>query len=383
MRSTSFARLALALCAVSLWPLVRCATDRGGRTDSEQAERMFAFLKSVSAGEPDLEMLDAVLDTRGMELIVEQQNRRATIDKAQYRDLLLGLQDAEAPDIQPVDPGERAQLGVRRLKLQVWPGLKWATRNVELLENRLALVKGMDVADQARTIASSFLPEPLRETPEVFLVAGGRAGFYAGDDCIYMDLLNMSFSPDGVKPLVESDIIEFFAHEMHHIGFGALSRSRLDQLRLNEMQQRAYGFVSGLVAEGSATYLINGHRDIERIRSHRHYAEFFESETDLREICEDVLRSIEDGRIENDDDYSRATEPLLGMGVHAAGSLIVQVIDQAGGLDPVMGVLQDPRRLLLEYNDAARELMTQSESDSIYLFDEEVVNMVADMGLSR
>ncbi|MFX1265695.1 MAG: DUF5700 domain-containing putative Zn-dependent protease, partial [Promethearchaeota archaeon] len=169
-------------------------------------------------------------------------------------------------------------------------------------------------------------------------------------------------------------------HEMHHVGYHDLSSYKFSQLRLNEKQSRVYGFVSGLVAEGSATYLINGHRDMDFIRNNRRYAGYFNLDDDLREICEDILQSILNGHIENDDDYSKATEPLLGMGYHAAGSMIMHVIYHAGGLEPVMRVLQDPRLLLIEYNGAAEKLMTESKSDSIYLFDEELVDIISHMG---
>jgi len=171
-----------------------------------------------------------------------------------------------------------------------------------------------------------------------------------------------------------------FAHEMHHIGYRNLSKNIRGQLRLDEMEGRAFEFISGLVAEGSATYLINGHCDINLIKSHRRYIRYFELEKDLREICEGILRSILDGHIVNDDDYSKATKQLLGMGYHAAGSMIMHVIHQANGLEHIMRVLQDPRLLLIEYNKAAGDLMAESESTSIYLFDEELVKAVTDIG---
>ncbi len=341
---------------------------------------MLAFLKNVSEGELNPKTVDVVLETKGMDLIIEQQNKRATINKAQYRVLLLSLLDENAPDIEPADSTVRARPGVQRLEKSVWPALKWAKENVDLLEDRLAFLNELDVGSQAKEIADSFLPEPLQSVPKIFFVAGGRAGYYAGNNCIYMDLLNMTYSPRGVKPFVESDIIHFFAHEMHHVGYGHLRDRILSQLRLNEKENRAFGFVSGLVAEGSATYLVNGHRDIDFIKNHRSYACYFNLKSDLREICESILQSIFNGYILNDDDYSKATEPLLGMGYHAAGALMMHVIYQAGGLEPVKRVLRDPRLFLIEYNKAADELMEMTESDSAYLFDEELVNRITNMG---
>ena len=360
--------------------LFQCASSHKGKTNSEQAELMLAFLREVSQGKPNSEIIDAILETKGMSLIIDQQNKRATISRDQYRNLLISLLNEKLPDIEPVDSTERAKLGAQRLRNNVWPALKWAIENVGLLEDRLNFLNDLDIASQAKSIADSYLPEPLRSIPEMFFVVGGRAGFYAGDDCIYMDLLNMSYSTKGVKPLVESEIIDFFAHEMHHIGYRNLSKNIRGQLRLDEMEGRAFEFISGLVAEGSATYLINGHCDINLIKSHRRYIRYFELEKDLREICEGILRSILDGHIVNDDDYSKATKQLLGMGYHAAGSMIMHVIHQANGLEHIMRVLQDPRLLLIEYNKAAGDLMAESESNSIYLFDEELVKAVTNIG---
>jgi hypothetical protein len=360
--------------------LVQCESNSTGNTDSEQAEKMLTFLKNVSESESKLEMIDAILETRGMDLIIEQQNKMATINKAQYRILLLSLQNEEMLEIEPVDSSVRAKLGVQRLKNNVAPALKWAIENVDLLEDRLTFLNDLDIGSQAKALADSFLPEPLRSIPTIFFVIGGRAGYYAGDECIYMDLLNMSYSPKGVKPFVESDIIDFFAHEMHHVGYGDLSKSKRSQLRLNKGENRAFGLISGLVAEGSATFLINGHRDLDLIRNNRRYVKYYNLENDLREICESILHSILSGQIQDDDEYSDATEPLLGMGYHAAGAIITNIIYQTGGLEAIMRVLSDPRLFLKEYNRAAESMMNNSDSDTIYLFDDELVNVVANMG---
>ncbi len=380
MKYKNLKLLMLFFCAMILGAFAQCAGGKTGKADSEQAELMLELLRNASEGELDSALANAVMETKGMDLIIEQQNKMATISKAQYRILLLSLPNEKVPAIEPVDSTERAKLGLQRLRKNVWPMLKWAMENVNLLEDRLAFLGGLDVEGKAKKIADSFLPEPLQSIPRIFFVMGGRAGFYASDDCVYMDMLSMSYSPKGVKPLVESDIIDFFAHEMHHVGYSTLRNDRLSRLELNEMEKRAFGFLSGLVAEGSATYLISGHGDINSIIGNRRYARYFDLDRDLREICEDILHSVMDGRIENDDDYSKAIEPLLGMGYHSAGSIIMHVIDEAGGQKSIMRVLQDPRLFLAEYNKAAEDLMARSEPDSIYLFDEDLANILANIG---
>jgi len=360
--------------------LIASSNTKNEKINFTQAELMISFLQHVSAGKVNPGMIDAILETRGMDLIIEQQNRRAKVNKAQYHKILSHLLDKDAPDLDPVDSSERAKLGVKRLKQAIWLYLKWGVKNGDLLKKRLIFLKDLNIAFLAKKKADLFLPEPLVSIPEIYVVAGGKAGFAASENCIYMDLLNMSYSKQDAKPLIESEIIDYFAHEMHHVGFHKLSHNLINRLKLDEVQKVVYGFVAGLVAEGSATYLINGHQDFSSIKNNRRYIKYFNLEKGLLEICEGVLHSIFNGNIQGEDDFSLATKELLGMGYHAAGSQMIHVIDQAEGVEAIMKILKDPRLFFIKYNEAAKRLMAKPGTHSYYLFKKKLVNTIKNLG---
>jgi hypothetical protein len=196
-----------------------------------------------------------------------------------------------------------------------------------------------------------------------------------------MDILVVSFSrARREEPFISKrEITTYFAHEMHHVGF----RAQMDRLRrsltLDEVSERALGFVAGLVSEGSATYLINGNRKIETLREGRSYAKFFTMGDDLLRLCGEIVESILNGEIEDDDDYSIATQPLLGMGLHAAGAAMMHVIDLGSGIESIMKVIGDPRLLLLEYNLAAEKIQTEPHTQRVYRFDRETTERLASL----
>jgi hypothetical protein len=345
-----------------------------------QAELMLSFLQNIKEGSISEDLIDSILKSKGMELIVDQQNRRGNINKVQYRDLMLNLMQEKAPEIEPVNASERSKLGARRLKEEIWMVLKWGLENVDLLRQQLDSLKRMDIFGQAKEIAETFLPEPLKEIPEIYFVAGGRAGFFASENCTYMDFMVMSFSRSrrGEPFISEIEIIDYFAHEMHHVGYSRL-KEKIRMATKDENLERAIGFISGLISEGSATYMINNHRSIDMMKSNRRYARYFELEGGLLQTCQGILISILNGDIQSDDDYSKATEPLLGMGYHAAGSLMMSVIDQVGGLETIFRILQDPRLFLVEYNRAAENLNSKSGQDMKYIYNEKIATKLSEI----
>jgi hypothetical protein len=349
--------------------------------DYSQAEIMVDFLRGASEGRLDIDLIDSIMASEGTSLIIEQQNRRAQIDSAQYRRILEGVLNQDAPTVAPLDSTERALLGVHRLQNEVWRVLKWGIENIGLLEKELIRLKEMDVAPESMAIAESYLPYPLGSPPSILFVAGGRAGFFAADNSIYMDLLLMSFSKTrrGEPLISRKEVVAYFAHEMHHVGFHSLMDRLRGSLTLEKRGERALVFISGLVAEGSATYLINGDRNIENIKEGKSYAKFFEMDGGLLRLCDEVLRAILDREIENDDEYFVATRPLLGMGFHAAGSLMMHVIDRGSGLESIKKILEDPRLLLQEYNSAVEKIQSSPATDGVYRFDEETTERIAEL----
>jgi hypothetical protein len=379
MMKRYFRNLLLVLIAVFV-VISACSDPEPHQTNFTQADLMLHIMKSASEGQIDSACIDEMLITQGMNLIIEQQNVRGRIEKSQYDTLLSGLNSDQSPMIQPIDSSQKAKLGAKRLNEQIWIILKWGMTHIDSLEFRLNHLKKLKIGRQAELLAESFLPVPINSIPGIYFVMGGRAGFYAGEKNIFMDVLNMSFSCDNRKEnfISDKEIMNYFAHEMHHIGYSNLRKRQYDNLILDDNETRALGFISGLLSEGSATYLISWNKDIDVMKNR--YRKFFDMGDGLLDICSQILESIFQGKIKNVDDYSLATRPLLGMGYHAAGSRMIHIIYQAGGLKPIMKIMEDPRTFVVEYNNAAKNVMQNPESDKQYLFDSDLAIRVSKIG---
>jgi hypothetical protein len=328
--------------------------------DSRQAELMLALLRSAAggAGPAPAGLVDQVLRAPGTDLILRQQNISRRVDPEQYRALLTALPSAEPPELAPADAGERSRRGLEGLRQDVWPALLWGTAHADLLEARIDRLRHADLRSRAAAIAREFLPDGTEPDARLSIVMGGRAGaaaFDGGD--IYVDVLALSYKAAsgtaGAYPTPEEQV-EFFAHEMHHLGLGRTLEKARRGLVLSPEEAHALDALTALVMEGGATYLINAHRDIGAMRRDPAYADFLSKNDALLESCrrvlETVLRASPDAEA-----YDRATAPLSGNGWHSAGALLLSEIDAAGGLEAVFEVLRDPRRLLFAYDEAVRD----------------------------
>ena len=351
-------------------------TNRKKQMNFIQAERMLDFLQALADGNARPEHVDAVMKAEGTELIIAQLNlmRKATPD--QYRRVLSGLMEGKFPDIEPVDSGERARGGVIGLQ-QIWQILQWGIENVHTLKDRIAALQNLDVYNNSLSLALKYLPEKVDMTPSLFIVMGGRAGAAAlKGERIYFDILRMSMSRARKNEplLVESELTDFFAHEMHHIGLGKIRERHNISRRLDVNDQRVFRILSGLVAEGSASYLVSGHRNIDDLG----FTEDLKNPNEMLNKFEKAIHSIQSGEIKTDLDYQNVTGKFVGNAYHIGGSALLHVVDRVRGLDTVMEIISDPRKLLIEYNEAAGTL--KPENASIYLFDNTLAEKAFEMG---
>jgi len=349
--------------------------------DISQAELMLTYLDNDFGEQPDSLFLDKIMKAKGTELIIRQMNLARKVSHAQYRTLLAGFSVNRLPSIQPVDSTERAQRGIDGLVNNVWPLLQWGKQNTTLLKQKLNEFKKLDVYDNAQKIASNFLPRSVNITPSLYIVMGGRAGFAAlHDNDIYFDLLVMTFSRirKGVPQISQDEITEFFAHEMHHLGLSRILAEKQNTLNMNTQEELIFRVLSSLVSEGSATYLINGHRDINSIRDNPSYSEYFKDINNLLMTYESILNSIDNNEIKTNIDFEEATASLLGHSYHSAGSHMLSIIDQASGLESIMSILDDPRQLLSIYNNSVQKL--NQVTNPVYLFDDDLAGNVAVIG---
>jgi hypothetical protein len=346
-----------------------------------QAEVMLEFLERASQGPIEDEAVDAVMAAPGTTLIIGQMNIMRRVTEDQYATILRSLRADEAPVVEPADDSERASRGVVGLTENVWPILRWGVANTGILAERLAELEGLDVYDTARKRALGNLPRPVEFSPEVFVVMGGRAGAAAlSGDRIYVDLLMLSFLDGmGRRPYdAETNLLEFFAHEMHHLGFSQIKAERRAALDLDNREELAFGLLSSVVSEGSATYLINGHRDFQRVLAGSgSISRLADQGDELLASCGRVLSALQAGEITDREQYDAATDFLLGSGAHAAGALMLSRIDRGSGLDTIMAVVDDPRRLLIEYNRAVGRIESR---EGFHSFEPELAASVAALG---
>ena len=326
--------------------------------DVGQARLMLEVLRAAGSGQVTEVQVEALMASRGTQLVIEQQNRSRQVTQAQYRALLAGLARPELPSLTAADGGERARRGLDGLRKDVWPALRWGTANADLLAGRIASLEKMDVGAAAHDLAVSMLPSDTPVTARLHVVMGGRAGAAAlGDGSIYIDVLALSYRDHvGAMPYPSArELIELFAHEIHHLGMRPVLARRLSGLNLKPFEQRAFETLAVMVMEGSATYLINARGDLAALRRDPAYAAFLADPDRLVAQCEDLLSAIVNRGLAGEA-YEKAITPMIGSGFHGAGALFLDAIWRDGGRKAVMNVVSDPRLLFAAYNAAAARL---------------------------
>jgi Putative zinc dependent peptidase (DUF5700) len=359
--------------------LARLPPRRAPVADFTQAEMMLRLLQSSAPGQISSKGIDSVLDAYGTSLIIRQQNISRSVTKDQYKFLLINLTREEPPDIAPVDASERARRGVEGLRKDVWAALQWGRANIPLLADRIREIKKRDLFRSSTALAARFLPESVRLAPHLYVVMGGRAGAATleGDD-IYFDVLVTSYrAANGtLKYPTASQLNEYFAHEVHHLGLSQILQRSRKNLQLNQEEQRAFDFLTALVMEGSASYIINGHRNLSVMRRDPQFTESLNKGDELLALSEQLLRSVLENKL-NAEAYERSITPFLGSGWHSAGAIMFAAIDRADGLNAIMKVLRDPRKLLVTYNEAIVKLKLSSKQQH---FDNELAERISAMG---
>jgi hypothetical protein len=284
--------------------------------------------------------------------------------------------EGRKPEIEPVDSTARSRNGVAGLLDNAWPLLNWGLGHTAILRERVDHLHGLDFYERAHAIASRYLPEPIDAPPRVFAVIGGRAGAAKiAPNRVYLDVLVFSYRDRETTGFPgDAELIRTIGHEIHHMGYRGYLDRRVDSLDLGESEGLLFGFLSELLSEGAATYLISHDRNLEGMYERRSTRDYLEHHQDLVSTSESILRAVLDGKIRTSLEYQEAIADLLGMWFHSAGSLMLGVIDQASGLERVMEVLAEPDRLLAEYNRAARLLGPESE---LRAFDDQLAEALA------
>jgi hypothetical protein len=340
---------------------------------------MLDFLDAISSQDSPGRFLDPLMQAEGTDLIIAQMNLARRVSPDQYRHLLQGLMGGTQPRIEPVDSTRRAVRGVEGLLKDVWPILNWGLAHTPELRGRVNHLAALDLYSSARELANRFLPDSLEGSPRVFAVMGGRAGGAKLEGGrIYLDVLVYSYHGRRTNEFPsDRDLTRTVAHEMHHMGYGPYLKKWAESLHLDAGESLQAGFLSGLLTEGSATYLISAGRSLTEMREDRAYAGLLGNPGALMGQVEAVLLDIQEGRIQSEAELEEATAGFVGSWYHSAGSLLLGVIDEAGGLTEVEGVIRDPRRLLSAYN---RAVAARGPDAPTRPFAESLAEDVASMG---
>jgi hypothetical protein len=174
-------------------------------------------------------------------------------------------------------------------------------------------------------------------------------------------------------PMSPQHVVEFFAHETHHLGYGQILDKKKSSLKLSPTEAQVWDFLVATIMEGSATLLINGHENLSDLERQPDVAPYLAKVHDLLPNMDALLRRALDGPM-SEGDFDQVKLPFLDMGYHATGAVLLAAIEKKRGLAGVMDVMADPRRLLVAYNECA------NDSTVPFKFDPTLAERVAHIG---
>ncbi len=341
---------------------------------------MLDLLRSCHDGPVRREEIERIVSLPGSALVVQQQNISRRVTVQQYRYVLEAACAGKIAHVEPAEAGARAAKGVTGLTQDVGPSLVWGRDNVPLLDSQLAELRRNQSIGDAIPMARKYLPlqdppaEPVPLAPKLYVVMGGRAGAAAIDDKLYFDLLITAWRASrGASPMSAQQVVEFFAHETHHLGYGEILDRKRNSLMLSPAESQAWNFLVATMMEGSATLLINGHEKLSDLEKQPDVRAYLAKVPELLPQMQNILRSALQGPMLQES-YDDASTPFLDMGYHATGAILLAAIEKKRGLAGVISVMADPRLLLTKYNECA------SESTVPFKFDATLAEQIAHLG---
>jgi Putative zinc dependent peptidase (DUF5700) len=191
--------------------------------DATQADAMLKLLEACSKGQSSQENIEQALALPGTRLIIARQNISRKITSTQYRFVLVSACKGEVLHLEPSESGVRAEKGVQGLTVDIGPSLIWGRDHLDILKQQLRSASENIDLRTVFSIASQNLPEEAVVSPRLYLVMGGGAGAAASDDGIYVDLPSNAWrSRNRDSPMTWQQMMEFFAHESHHLSYGKI-----------------------------------------------------------------------------------------------------------------------------------------------------------------
>jgi len=249
-----------------------------------------------------------------------------------------------------------------------------ALNNTERLRADLKRLKEARLREAALDLARKYLPEEADISNRFYVVLfGASSAFSVGEENGY-DLLQLPKGPDGQLDL--QNIVETFAHEMHHSGF----LNCTDQ-HMSEVKNKERIMLPGiLAAEGMPTHFIN------RVKENLHLlksspneisrqlaSQWEENLSRLPELYQEAEKDIElnmKGEIGQKEIFEKWVSGLQGA-AYVLGSDMFSVIERYLGLEEAKNVARDYRLLLSVYNAAAEK--ARAAGENLFMFDKEQV----------
>lgn len=339
---------------------------------------MLALLRDCRDGHATVSEIDRAMALPGTTLVISQQNISRRVTAEEYREVLEAACAGRIAAPKPAGTGERAQKGVAGLTQDVAPSMLWGRDHLAQLDSSLSELERYPSMDGSIGLARKYLPEPVPLDPKLYVVMGGRAGAAAIENNLYFDVLISSWraSRGTSAPVTPRAVVEFFAHETHHLGYGQILDRRRSNLRLTPAENQVWSFLSSILMEGSATLLINGHEKLSDLEGQPDIRPYLSKAPELLRGMQKVMQAAFAGPL-SDEAYAEATAPYLDMGYHATGAVLLAAIKKKRGLERVLRVMSDPRTLLNEYNACA------DKSTVRFRFNEYLAKRTSRMGEPR
>jgi len=341
--------------------------------DYQMAEKAIEWLEFIK-DEQDLEkiknyFMTEVAPTEGCQSIIKHWQRFRNWNEDIFFNFIM-----EALNRIPTDKSlknEDGSLTPFGLRQSLW---LQALNNTERLRADLKRLKEAKLREAALDLARKYLPEEADISNRFYVVLfGASSAFSVGKENGY-DLLQLPKGPDGEIDL--QNIVETFAHEMHHSGF----LNCTDQ-HMSEVKNKERIMLPGiLAAEGMPTHFIN------RVKENLHLlksspnefsrqlaSQWEENLSRLPELYQEAEKDIElnmKGEIGQKEIFEKWVSGLQGA-AYVLGSDMFSVIERYLGLEEAKNVARDYRFLLSVYNAAAEK--ARAAGENLFIFDKEQV----------
>lgn len=339
----------------------------------DMAEAAIAWLEYVET-EPGLDnirqrFMADVAPTGGCQAIIHHWARFREWDEKTFLTFILeALGEIPATQALENEDGTLTSFG-RRVKL--WT---YALNNTIQLREDLSLLKKAGVRDTALEMARAYLPDDADISNRFYVVLFGASSAFSVGEENGFDLLQLPKRPSG--EIFVENVIETFAHEMHHSGFSSCTKKHMTDVD-NEDRIMLVGL---LAAEGMPTYFINRVREnlpvLKGSQNEMHQmlaAQWEKNLNRLPELYEQAENDIKlnmNGEIGQQEIFKTWMSGLQGP-AYVLGSDMFAVIEEYLGLGEAKKIAQDCRLLLSIYNRAAEK--ANAGGGNRFVFDAELV----------